>query len=96
MYFDGKKDAIQVIVEEPNRKIYRSTQLEEHYVWVDELGTYYLTHLSNQVQLTQLKYKINHTLNQFKYKMKGYPFIPMFSVGLLFGKRAFQDEAMPG
>ena len=29
-------------------------------------------------------------------RTKGYPPIPMFSVGLLIGKRPFQDGAMPG
>ena len=46
LYFDGRKDATQVMLEGPNGKMYRSTQLEEHYVLIGEPGTYYLTHLS--------------------------------------------------
>ena len=46
LYFDGRKDATQVMLEGPNKKMYRSTQLEEHYVLIGEPGTYYLTHLS--------------------------------------------------
>ena len=40
LYFDGRKDATQVMLEGPNKKMYRSTQLEEHYVLIGELGTY--------------------------------------------------------
>ena len=43
LYFDDRKDET---LEGPNRKMYRSTQLEEHYVLIGEPGTYYLTHLS--------------------------------------------------
>ena len=46
LYFDGRKDATQVMLKGPNGKMYRSTQLEEHYVLIGEPGTYYLTHLS--------------------------------------------------
>ena len=46
MYFDGRKDATQVIVVGPNEKMCRSTQLEEHYVLVGESGTCYLRRLS--------------------------------------------------
>ena len=34
------------MLEGSNGKMYRSTQLEEHYVLIGEPGTYYLTHLS--------------------------------------------------
>ena len=44
LYFDGRKDATQVMLEGPNGKMYRSTQLEEHYVLIGKPGTYYLTH----------------------------------------------------
>ena len=47
LYFDSRKDATQVIVEESNAKMCRSTQLEEHYVLLGEPGTYYLTYLSS-------------------------------------------------
>ena len=46
LYFDGRKYATQGMLEGPNGKMYRSTQLEEHHVLVGEPGTYYLTHLS--------------------------------------------------
>ena len=46
LYFDGRKDATQTMKEGPNGKMYRSIELEEHYVLVGEPGTYYLTHLS--------------------------------------------------
>ena len=47
LYFDGREEATQVIVERPNGKMCRSTQLEENYVLVGKLGTYYLTRFSS-------------------------------------------------
>ena len=46
IYFDGRKDATQIVVQGPNDKHYRSVQLEEHYTAVSEPGSYYLTHVS--------------------------------------------------
>ena len=46
IYFDGRKDATQMVVKGPNDKHYRSIQLEEHYTAVGESGSYYLTHVS--------------------------------------------------
>ena len=46
LYLDGRKDATQVLLQDPNGKLYQSVQLEEHYTLVGEPGTYYLTHLS--------------------------------------------------
>lgn len=46
VYFDGRKDATQVVRYGPNEKPYRSVQLEEHYSVVGEPGEYYLTHLT--------------------------------------------------
>lgn len=46
VYFDGRKDATQVVLQGPNSKLYRAVQLEEHYTVVGEPGEYYLSHLS--------------------------------------------------
>ena len=46
LYFDGRKIATQVILQGTNEKLYRSRQLEEHYVLIEEPCEYYLTHLS--------------------------------------------------
>ena len=43
-YFDGRKDVTQTMKEGPNGKMYRSNELEEHYVLVSKPGTYYPTH----------------------------------------------------
>jgi len=48
IYFDGRKDATQILVQGPNDKHYRSVELEEHYTVVGEPGCYYLTHFSLQ------------------------------------------------
>lgn len=40
------KDATQTVLRGPNRKLYRSVQLEEHYTVVGEPGEDYLTHFS--------------------------------------------------
>lgn len=45
IYIDGKKDATMVTTEH-NGKIYRRTDLEEHYVIVGEPGEFYLSHVS--------------------------------------------------
>ena len=45
LYFDGRKDATQTLLQGPNGK-HRSVQLEEHYTVVGEPGHYYLTHFS--------------------------------------------------
>ena len=42
VYFDGRKDATQVLLQGPNGKLYQSVQLAEHYTLVGEPGTYYL------------------------------------------------------
>ena len=47
LYFDGRKNATQVMLEGPNGKNYRSIEVEEHYVLVGEPGIYYLTHLTS-------------------------------------------------
>ena len=60
LYFDGRKNVTQIIVVEgPNRKMCRSTQLEEHDVLVGKPGTYYLTHFS------QLMAKAVHYLKKY-------------------------------
>ena len=46
IYFDGRKDTTQIVVQGPNDKHYRSIQLEEHYTAVGEPGSYYLTYVS--------------------------------------------------
>ena len=46
LYFDGHKDATQVVLQRLNEILYRSVQLEEHYTIVGEPGEYYLSHLS--------------------------------------------------
>ena len=46
VYLDGRKDATQIVAQCPNKKHYRSVQLEEHYTVVDEPGSHYLTHFS--------------------------------------------------
>ena len=42
--FVWRKDATQMLAQDPNHKHYRSVQLEEHYNVVGKPGTYYLTH----------------------------------------------------
>ena len=46
IFFDGRKDATQMVVQGPNDKHYSSIQLEEHYTAVRKPGRYYLTHVS--------------------------------------------------
>ena len=46
LYFDGRKDATQMMAKAPTGKCFITTELEEHYVLVGEPGGYYLTHLS--------------------------------------------------
>ena len=48
IYFDGRKDAIQVTMQGPNDKFYRSVQLEDHYTMVGQPGEYYLFHFSTE------------------------------------------------
>ena len=48
IYFDGRKDATQIVVQGPNDKHYRSVKLEEHYTVVGEPGSYFLTHFSRE------------------------------------------------
>ena len=45
IYFDGCKDATQMVVQGPNDKHYGSVPLEEHYTAVGEPESYYLTHI---------------------------------------------------
>ena len=49
MYFDGRKDATQVTMQEPSDKFYSLVQLEDHYTVGGEFGKYYLTHFSTDV-----------------------------------------------
>jgi len=46
IYFNGHKDATQIVVQGPNDKRYRSVELEEHYTVVGEPGSLYLNHFS--------------------------------------------------
>ena len=44
--FVGRKDATQMLPQDPNNKHYRSVQLDEHYTVVGKPGTYYLSYFS--------------------------------------------------
>ena len=48
IYFDGCKDATQIVVQGPNDTHYRSIELEEQCTIVGEPGSYYLTHFSHE------------------------------------------------
>ena len=54
VYLDGRKDATQIVAQDPSEKHYRSVQLEEHYTVVGEPGSYYLTFLLKMAKVEQL------------------------------------------